>query len=174
MGKPSWDSYYLGIAEAASKRSSCDRSKVGAAVVKDNRVRSLGYNDSPAGTPGCESCPRRSSEACAGVSSYDDGGTRCVAVHAEANALLHADREDLVGATLYITRAPCAGCTKLIEAAGIKKVIWPELLEAYNTPQRHLFGTTTKGEYFETFNLDRWTHLWFGDCSDDSSCDCTG
>ena len=47
-----------------------------------------------------------------------------MAVHAEANALLYCDRQDLIGATLYITRAPCMDCSKLIAAAGIVNVIW--------------------------------------------------
>lgn len=120
--KPTWDEYYLGIAKAASKRSSCIRAKVGACVVKNNRVVSLGYNDAPAGKPGCESCPRRTSSVAPG-SDYESGEGRCVSAHAELNAIIHCDREDLVDATLYITRAPCPGCQKLIDAAGITKVI---------------------------------------------------
>ena len=48
-----------------------------------------------------------------------------MAVHAEANALLYCDREDLIGATIYITRPPCFDCQKLIAAAGIEAVVWP-------------------------------------------------
>jgi dCMP deaminase len=124
VSKPTWSEYYLGIAEAASKRSSCTRSKVGAVVVKNNRVVSLGYNDSPAGKPGCEACPRRLSNVEPG-SNYDEGPGRCGSIHAEANSLLHANREDLVGATLYCTRSPCTACSKLIEAAGITDVVYP-------------------------------------------------
>lgn len=123
--KPSWADYFLGIAEAASKRSSCVRSQVGAAVVKDNRVRALGYNDSPAGTPGCEDCPRRLSKVEPG-SNYDEGVGQCRAIHAEANALIHCNREDLIGATLYVTREPCYACDKLIQAAGVNAVVWPD------------------------------------------------
>ena len=119
--KPSWNEYYLGIAEAASRRSSCERSKVGAVVVtKHNRIASLGYNDSPAGKPGCRTCPRRTSTVAPG-SDYSN----CIAIHAEANALLYCDREDLIGADLYITRAPCYGCQKLIAATGIVRVVTP-------------------------------------------------
>ncbi|WP_222932693.1 deoxycytidylate deaminase [Nocardia yunnanensis] len=124
MTRPSWDEYFLQIARTASIRSSCERSKVGAVVVRDRRIRSTGYNDSPAGTPGCESCPRRTS-GCEPGSSYDTGPGACHAIHAEGNALIHADREDLVDATLYITRAPCGGCSKLIQAAGITRVVYP-------------------------------------------------
>ncbi|AFQ97345.1 dCMP deaminase [Mycobacterium phage Rebeuca] len=124
--RPDWDEYFLIIAEAVATRSDCERSKVGAVVVKDRRVRATGYNGAPAGRPGCDTCPRRLAEAVPGVSSYDSGPTRCVSVHAEANALLYCDREDLIGATLYITRPPCPGCQKLIDAVGITRVVTPE------------------------------------------------
>lgn len=48
-----------------------------------------------------------------------------MAIHAEANALLHCDREDLFGATLYITREPCYLCSNLIRAAGVSRVVTP-------------------------------------------------
>ncbi|AOQ27963.1 dCMP deaminase [Mycobacterium phage Mundrea] len=127
--RPSWDEYFLVIAEAVATRSDCERSKVGAVVVKDRRVRATGYNGAPTGKPGCGTCPRRLAEAVPGVSDYDSGPTRCVSVHAEANALLYCDREDLIGATLYITRPPCPGCQKLIDAAGVERVVTPESLD---------------------------------------------
>lgn len=119
--RPSFDQYFLDIAKTVSTRSDCQRDKVGAVVVNERRIRSTGYNASPAGTPGCETCPRRTS-GCPSGSSYEN----CVAVHAEANALLYADRADLVGATLYITRAACYACSKLIQATGISRVVTPE------------------------------------------------
>lgn len=121
MSRPDWDTYFLGIAEAVAARSDCERSRVGAVVVKDRRIRGTGYNGAPAGMPGCLSCPRRTSD-CAPGSDYSN----CIAVHAEANALLYCDREDLIGATLYITREPCYGCQKLIAATGIVRVVTPE------------------------------------------------
>ncbi|QPL15189.1 dCMP deaminase [Rhodococcus phage PhailMary] len=123
--RPDWDTYFLGVAKAVAARSSCERDKVGAVLVdQEHRIRSTGYNDSPAGTPGCELCPRRIS-GCTPGSSYDN----CVSVHAEANALLYADRKDCVGATLYITRDPCYACSKLIAGAGISRIITPNTKE---------------------------------------------
>lgn len=151
--RPSWDEYFLGIAEAVAARADCTRSKVGAVIVKNNRIVSTGYNGSPVGEPGCltdGACPRgkhyevplhgykivtqcacshswpcpEASEPC---SSYDN----CPAVHAEANALLYADRDKCEGATLYVTREPCAWCAKLIRGAGITRVHFRELREQH-------------------------------------------
>lgn len=127
MPKPTWDEYFLRIAETVSIRSDCERAKVGAVVVQGRRIVGTGYNDAPAGQAGCETCPRRLS----GVkpdSPYSEGSGRCVAVHAEANALLYTDRSDLPGATLYSTRTPCRDCAKLVAAAGIVRVVTTDTL----------------------------------------------
>lgn len=120
MAKPSWDSYFLGVAEAASRRSSCTRAKVGAVIVDhDHRIVSLGYNDAPSGHPGCDSCPR------ARLSSPPEGDyTNCFSLHAEINALLYADRSDIRGGTMYITAAPCWDCAKAIANSGLSSVVW--------------------------------------------------
>lgn len=125
VSRPDWDAYFLGIADAVAARADCERRRVGAVVVKDRRIRATGYNGAPAGEPGCITCPRRTSNVSPG-SSYDTGPGQCVSVHAEANALLYCDREDLRGSTLYITTNPCDGCLKLIRAAGVSRVVWPE------------------------------------------------
>lgn len=120
--RPDWDEYFLGIARAVSVRSDCVRDQVGAVLVAgDGRIRATGYNGAPAGAPGCETCPRRTSGVAPGT-DYSN----CVAVHAEANALLYCDREDLPGSTLYVTRAPCYACSKLIAATGVARVVTPE------------------------------------------------
>jgi dCMP deaminase len=121
-----WPEYFLGIAEAVSQRSSCERAKVGAVLVdKHRRISGSGYNDAPQGKPGCEQCPRRTSEVLPD-SQYSHGPGRCVAIHAEANAVLYCSWEARQGATLYVTRAPCPECTKLLSGSGIRKVVWPE------------------------------------------------
>lgn len=120
MSRPDWPDYFMGIAKAVAQRSDCERDKVGAVVVKDRRIRGTGYNGAPSGKPGCDTCPRRLSNVPSGT-NYDN----CVAVHAEANALLYCNREDLIGATIYITREPCYACDKLIQAAGVHAVVWP-------------------------------------------------
>lgn len=127
MSRPDWDAYFLGIATAVAARGECTRRQVGAVLVKDRRIRSTGYNGAPSGAPSClmGACPRATSGVASG-SSYDTGPGSCIAIHAEANALLFASKDDCQGATLYITTAPCAGCERLIMGAGIKQVVTPE------------------------------------------------
>lgn len=123
-GRPSWDEYFLGIAQAVSLRADCTRRRVGAVIVVDGRIVSTGYNGAPAGAKGCLSdgaCPR-------GKLTYEQqpanyGYNSCISIHAEGNALLYAYR-DVRGATLYCTDEPCVDCAKLIKGAGIKEVVW--------------------------------------------------
>lgn len=119
-GRASWDEYFLGLALAAASRSNCVRRKVGAVVVRKRRVRSTGYNGPPSGFGHCDAgrCPRATSDAAMSF-GYDN----CVALHAEANALLFADVEDRDGASLYSTAAPCFSCAKLIANSGIAEVV---------------------------------------------------
>lgn len=128
--RPDWDTYYLGIARAVSARADCTRRKVGAIIVQGDRIVSTGYNGAPATKPGClteRACPRgrlSTLEVTPG-SSYDTGSGACIALHAEQNAILRAGL-DCRGATLYLTDAPCDGCARLIEGAGIARIVFPD------------------------------------------------
>lgn len=120
--RPPWDLYFLDIATTVSARADCSRAQHGAVIAKDNRIVSTGYNGAPAGKPGClsdRSCPRAKSEV-PSLSGYDN----CISVHAEANALLYADRDKCEGAILYVTGKPCAWCERLMEGAGISKCLY--------------------------------------------------
>jgi dCMP deaminase len=97
--------------------------KVGAVVVKDHRIISIGYNGMPSGWDNvCEEV----------VEVHEDGGvitkTKDEVIHAEANAILKlaksTDGGD--GADLFCTHAPCIHCSKLIYGAGIKRVFYRE------------------------------------------------
>lgn len=125
--RPDWDDYFLGIARAVAARGECTRDQVGAVVVRDRRIVSTGYNGAPAGHPSCLEghCPRSTSQV-PPSSSYDTGPGFCIAIHAEANALLYGDRSAMEGGTMYLTRKPCDGCMKLILGAGISAVVWAE------------------------------------------------
>lgn len=126
VNRPGWDEYFMAIAVAVSARGDCTRRQVGAVIVRDHRLVGTGYNGAPSGRTGCleGACPRAFksyAEAAPGSGNYDD----CIAIHAEANAIIHTRRDDCTGATLYITSVPCTGCAKLIAASGIARVVTP-------------------------------------------------
>lgn len=123
--RPTWDAYFLGIASAVAARADCSRRKVGAVIVRNHRIVSTGYNGSPPGGKSClkGECPRGLSSV-EPLSSYDTGPGSCIALHAEANALLYASRDDREGSTLYITCEPCDGCLRLIRGSGLKAYVY--------------------------------------------------
>ncbi len=128
---PGWDEYFLGIAEAVSRRGKCTRRQVGALLVVDRRIIATGYNGAAPGRPDCleGACPRGqlSYDEVPGLGDYDRPGTAgfCIAIHAEVNALLFATR-DTNRAVAYITDPPCPGCRKALAAAGIVRAVWPD------------------------------------------------
>ena len=111
--RDSWDRYFMDMAFAASKRSTCNRLHVGAVIVKNNRVKATGYNGSPAGLPHCidDEC-------------YMHNGHCVRCIHAEVNALLECSPDDKYGATIYVTDEPCSECQKLIITSGINRVVY--------------------------------------------------
>ena len=121
-GRQSWDEYFLTLAEATASRSNCARRKVGAVIVRARRIQSTGYNGPPSGYGHCDvgACPRGASTAAVGMPvEYEN----CVAIHAEANALLFAGPAEREGASLYTTAAPCFGCAKLVANSGLAEVV---------------------------------------------------
>jgi dCMP deaminase len=118
--RASWDEYFLELARTTSSRATCSRRKHGAIIVRDRRIVSTGYNGGPSGFPHCDegACPRADSSAPQGH-DYES----CIAIHAEANALLFSSPEERDGASLYCTGAPCFGCAKLIANSGVSEVV---------------------------------------------------
>ena len=128
--------YYMNIAVQVSLRSTCMRRKVGAVIVKDNRILSTGYNGAPSGLPNCiDDCSRcyRSAHNIPSGQLLD----MCYAVHGEQNAILNAMKtgEDLKGAVLYVNTYPCVTCFKLTVQAGIKEVYYIDEYENEFTKQ---------------------------------------
>lgn len=129
--RPDWDEYFLGIARAVAQRGDCTRRQVGCVLVDtDHRIIGTGYNGAEPGGPSCldGECPRgRKSYAEAPLGSGGHGD--CIAIHAEANALLFA-RTSCKGATAYVGTADpsmspevCYNCAKLLRGAGINRVV---------------------------------------------------
>ena len=123
--RPSWDEYFMEMAELARKRTTCIRRGVGAVIVKDNRVIATGYNGVPKGIAHCSEvgCLREQMGVPSGKMHE-----LCRGLHAEQNAIIQAAAmgHAIEGATLYCTTQPCVICTKMIINAGIKRVIVKE------------------------------------------------
>lgn len=125
--KPSFPHIFMNLASDLAKRSHCIKAQVGAVLVKDTRIISIGYNGPPADTHNCDEewpeqgCPRDSKGSCS------------LALHAEENAILFAVKNgaQLEGATLYTTLSPCLSCARLIFSSGVKKVYYQHSYAEY-------------------------------------------
>lgn len=117
--------YYMNIAVQVSLRSTCTRRRVGAVIVKDNRILATGYNGSPSGMINCTDCKDRCYRSLNNIPSGEDLHL-CYAIHAEQNAIMNALRtgEKLEGASIYITTFPCSTCAKLILQSGIRDIYY--------------------------------------------------
>jgi dCMP deaminase len=121
--RPSWDDYFLQMAQVVARRATCLRRKIGAVLVHDRRILATGYNGAPAGLPHCEEvgCQRENM----GVAS----GERvelCRALHAEQNAIIQGALHgvSLRGSDLYCTNQPCVICAKMLINAGIRRIVY--------------------------------------------------
>lgn len=131
MNRISWDDYFLKIADVVSERSTCLRRRYGAVIVKNNRIISTGYNGSPVGYPNC--CDKGYCEREALNIPPGERYEKCMAVHAEQNAIIYAEAAAMEGATIYISGhnvadgtpasgKPCLLCERMIKNARIALV----------------------------------------------------
>lgn len=127
--RPSWDSYFSGIAKLVAQRSTCNTSKVGAVIVRDNTILSTGYNGSLSGEKNC--CD---TDVCIAKTKPGKKYDNCPAVHAEANAVAQAaiNGVSIKDAEIYVTKKPCLICAKLLAAAGVCVVIVVNKDELYS------------------------------------------
>lgn len=129
-GRPSWEEYFLQLAQVVATRSTCTRRQVGAVLVRDKRILATGYNGVPAGLAHCTDvgCLREQ----LGIPS----GQRqeiCRGLHGEQNAILQCAVHGIPtgGSTLYCTHEPCVTCAKMLAGCGIQRVVF---LEHYPDP----------------------------------------
>jgi dCMP deaminase len=113
--------YFMDVAERTSQLSHARRLQVGAIIVKEDRIISIGYNGMPSGW----------NNNCEDEIKWPNGEikfltTKPEVLHAETNAIakLAKSNESGVGATLFITHAPCLDCAKLIYQSGINNVLY--------------------------------------------------
>ena len=117
--------YYMGIAIAVRKKANCLGRKIGAIIVKANRIISTGYNGTPEGVKNCMDggCVR-----CKNNKMYETsvGYDVCICVHAEQNAMIAAARfgNSIENSVVYSTMRPCFDCTKAMLQAKVKAVYY--------------------------------------------------
>lgn len=133
------------MAELVAEQSTCCRLQVGAVLVKDNRVISIGFNGTPTGQLHCEDnfVQLYQQEFAAKYPDfntfmqsrdfYDVHGKWSIEneLHAEQNAILFSAKNGIAtnGATLYVTLSPCVHCAKVIVTSGINRVFFKELYD---------------------------------------------
>lgn len=132
--RPGWTEYFLDIAKAVGRRSTCLRRCYGAVIVNDNVIISTGYNGAPRGESNCSdegSCERERLHVPSGE-RYE----LCKAVHAEQNAIINGNPEKMQGGVIYIvgfnadgslaSGKPCMLCRRMIRNARLREVIYME------------------------------------------------
>ncbi len=138
--RPTWDEYFLEMANAVSSRATCDRGKSGCVIVRDRQLLVSGYVGSPAGFPHCDEAGHQMKQVV-----HEDGATtnHCVrTIHAEQNAICQAAKLGIAiaGATLYTRMTPCRTCAMLIINCGIKRVVCERKYHA-GTESEQMFET---------------------------------
>jgi dCMP deaminase len=135
-----WDTYFIGFALWAAKRSTCARKKVGAIIVKDKRIISTGYNGVSRNSKHCEEYfvelylnkynkdfvtfeDYLKSEV-----FYNEHGdfSKKYELHAELNALTFVSFDNLSGCEMFVTLSPCINCSKLLVAHNFSRVVFLE------------------------------------------------
>lgn len=119
--RPSWESYFMEIAQVVATRSTCERRHVGAVLVKNKQILATGYNGVPRGLRHC------GERGCLRAELAVPSGERhelCRGLHAEQNAIIQAAYHGaaIAGAEVYCTHQPCVVCAKMLVNAGIDVV----------------------------------------------------
>jgi dCMP deaminase len=106
---------FMQMAVTIANLSTCPRAHVGAILVRDRRVLSVGYNGAPIGTPHCDD-----------IGCYLEGSHCVRSVHAEQNVIVQAALHGVSteGASLYCTHRPCLSCTRILINARIKTIFF--------------------------------------------------
>lgn len=141
MERVSKHNYYLDIAQTVAERATCMRKMFGAIIVKNDSIISTGYNGAPRGRKNCTDM-----KVCMRDKLNIPRGERyelCRSVHAEANAIIAAPREQMLGATLYMAcvnaktgeleagTSSCMMCKRQVINAGITTLVVRDTKDTY-------------------------------------------
>ncbi|OQX72638.1 MAG: cell division protein DedD [Bacteroidetes bacterium 4484_249] len=151
--RPSWDEYFLDLANTVSKRATCDRGRSGCVIVRNKQILVTGYVGSPRGLPHCDDVGHLFKKVI-----HEDGSVtqHCVrTVHAEQNAITQAARLGIAleGSTLYCRMTPCRTCAMLIINCGIERVVCEQKYHAGAESEEMFKEAGVKLDYFSEETL---------------------
>ncbi|MCB9802832.1 cytidine/deoxycytidylate deaminase family protein [Candidatus Nomurabacteria bacterium] len=146
--RPSWDQYFMEIADTVAKRATCDRGRSGCVVARDKQILVTGYVGSPRGIAHCDEVGHLMKTV-----THEDGhqSQHCLrTVHAEQNAICQAARLgiSLDRATLYCRMTPCRACAMMIINCGIEKVFCQKKYHAGGESEEMFKEAGIELEYF--------------------------
>lgn len=139
------ESTFIEIAKVIAKESKCVSLQVGAVIVKDNRIISMGYNGTVSGSLNCNECVGNEFTR-ENHSEWSDSHE----IHAEMNALMFAAKNGLPvdGCTLYCTHEPCDQCLKNIIQSGIKRIVYVVPYKKERCKSKYRFDGSIKIEQY--------------------------
>lgn len=146
--RPSWDEYFMQIANTVATRATCDRGRAGCVVVRDRQILVTGYVGSPRGLPHCDDVGHYMKKVI-----HEDGhvSQHCVrTIHAEQNAITQAARHGIAlkDSTIYVRMTPCRTCAMLIINVGIKRVVCEKKYHAGQESEEMFRQAGVELEYF--------------------------
>jgi len=147
--RPSWDEYFMEIAQTVASRATCDRGRSGCVIARDKQILVTGYVGSPKGMPHCDEIGHQMKTV-----RHEDGTEtkHCVrTTHAEQNAIAQAAKigAAINGATLYCKMTPCSTCAKIIINAGIDRVVCEKKYHAGSESEEMFKMAGIPLEYFD-------------------------
>ncbi|MCF8230093.1 MAG: cytidine/deoxycytidylate deaminase family protein [Bacteroidales bacterium] len=155
--RPSWDEYFMELANTVARRATCDRGRSGCVIVRNKQILVTGYVGSPRGLPHCDDVGHLLKKV-----THEDGSTstHCMrTVHAEQNAICQAARLgiSLEGGTCYCRMTPCRTCAMLLINSGIERIVCEKKYHAGKESEDMFNQAGISIEYFhdEVLRYDR-------------------
>lgn len=131
----SWDHYFLTITRQVAERSTCNRAKVGAVIVRERSILATGYNGAPAGLPHCTEMGCLIYESKTPTGELEENCYRTI--HAEINAIAQAAKNgvSIRDADIYVTHTPCIHCLKVLINTGIKRIFYEKAYKLHTVEE---------------------------------------